>query len=89
MVGPDFQSPPAQLNPSWLNSGESRVAEDPGNNGEWWQNRTPVQRQICGEASSSANYWGINWNGYVDDEIPLRKELKSRGLLDRAIPWLR
>ena len=37
MVGPDFQSPPAQLNPSWLNSGESRVAEDPGNNGEWWR----------------------------------------------------
>ena len=36
MVGPDFQTPPAQLNPSWLSSGESRVAEDPDNNGQWW-----------------------------------------------------
>ena len=38
MVGPDFQTPPAELNPSWLGSGESRVAEDPANNGEWWRN---------------------------------------------------
>ena len=37
MVGPDFQTPPADLNPSWLASGESRVAEDPTNNGEWWR----------------------------------------------------
>ena len=56
---------------------------------KWWADRTPVQRQICGEGTHTANYWGINWNGYVDDEIPLRKELKSRGLLDRSIPWLR
>ena len=26
---------------------------------------------------------------FVDDEIPLRKELKSRGQLDRSVPWLR
>src|SRR3954451_2013089 len=37
MVGPDFQTPSADLNPSWLASGESRVAEDPTNNGEWWR----------------------------------------------------
>ena len=37
MVGPDFQTPPADLNPSWLASGESRIAEDPTNNGEWWR----------------------------------------------------
>lgn len=55
----------------------------------WWADRTPVQRQLCGEGTHTANYWGINWDGYVDDEIPLRKELKSRGLLDRSIPWLR
>ena len=57
--------------------------------GEWWANRTPVQRQICGDAPHTANYWGVNWDGYVDEEIPLRKELRTRGLLDRAIPWLR
>jgi hypothetical protein len=57
--------------------------------GAWWANRTPLQRQLCGEASSTANHWGVNWNGYIDEEIPLRKELKSRGLLDRSVPWLR
>jgi hypothetical protein len=57
--------------------------------GEWWANRTPVQRQLLGEATHTANYWGINWNGYIDEEIPLRKELKTRGLLDRSVPWLR
>jgi phytanoyl-CoA dioxygenase PhyH len=56
---------------------------------QWWADRTPVQRQLCGDGTHTANYWGINWNGYIDDEIPLRKELRSRGLLDRAIPWLR
>jgi len=57
--------------------------------GEWWANRTPVQRQLCGEAAHTANYWGINWDGYIDEEVPLRKELKTRGLLDRSVPWLR
>jgi ectoine hydroxylase-related dioxygenase (phytanoyl-CoA dioxygenase family) len=57
--------------------------------GEWYRNRTLVQRQLIGDAPHTANYWGINWDGYVDDEIPLRKELKTRDLLDRSIPWLR
>jgi Phytanoyl-CoA dioxygenase (PhyH) len=61
----------------------------PDKDGAWWANRTPVQRQLCGEGTHTANYWGINWDGYIDDEIPLRKELKTRGLLDRSIPWLR
>jgi hypothetical protein len=56
---------------------------------QWWANLTPVQRQLCGDGTHTANYWGINWDGYLDDEIPLRKELKTRGLLDRSIPWLR
>ncbi len=56
---------------------------------QWWANRTPVQKQLLGESPSTANYWGINWDGYIDDEIPLRKELKTRNLLDRSIPWLR
>lgn len=57
--------------------------------GAWWANRTPVQRQLCGEAPHTANYWGVNWNGYVDEDIPLRRELRERGQLDRSIPWLR
>jgi ectoine hydroxylase-related dioxygenase (phytanoyl-CoA dioxygenase family) len=56
---------------------------------EWYANRTPVQRQLLGAGTHTANYWGINWDGYIDDEIPLRKELKQRGLLDRNVPWLR
>jgi ectoine hydroxylase-related dioxygenase (phytanoyl-CoA dioxygenase family) len=57
--------------------------------GEWWQNRTPVQRQLLGEATHTANRWGVNWDGYIDEKIPLRHELQTRGLLDRSIPWLR
>nr|MDT0660522.1 phytanoyl-CoA dioxygenase family protein [Micromonospora sp. DSM 115978] len=57
--------------------------------GPWWANRTPVQRQLLGEGTHTANYWGVDWDGYVDDGIPLRAELKRRGLLDRSVPWLR
>jgi hypothetical protein len=57
--------------------------------GEWWANRTPLQRQLLGGAPHTANYWGVNWDGYIDEKIPLRHELNSRGLLDRSIPWLR
>lgn len=58
-------------------------------NGAWWNNRTPVQRQLLGESPDTINYWGVKWNGYVDDDIPLRRELRERGLLDRSVPWLR
>jgi ectoine hydroxylase-related dioxygenase (phytanoyl-CoA dioxygenase family) len=57
--------------------------------GEWWRNRTPVQRQLLGEATHTANHWGVNWDGYIDEQIPLRNELQTRGLLDRSVPWLR
>lgn len=57
--------------------------------GEWWSNRTPVQRQLLGEATHTANHWGVDWDGYIDEQIPLRKELHSRDLLDRSVPWLR
>ncbi|MBL7258328.1 phytanoyl-CoA dioxygenase family protein [Paractinoplanes lichenicola] len=56
---------------------------------EWWRNRTPVQRQLLGEAPHTANHWGVGWDGYIDEKIPLRHELSSRGLLDRSVPWLR
>lgn len=57
--------------------------------GRWWADRTPVQRQLLGEGSHTANYWGVGWDGYVDETIPLRAELRRRGLLDRSVPWLR
>jgi len=57
--------------------------------GEWWRNRTPVQRQLVGEAPHTANRWGVGWDGYIDEKIPLRHELQTRGLLDRSVPWLR
>lgn len=57
--------------------------------GAWWATLSPVQRQLAGDGTHTANYWGINWDGYLDEEIPLRKELKSRGLLNPSIPWLR
>lgn len=57
--------------------------------GRWWASRTPVQRQLLGDGTHTANYWGINWDGYLDEQIPLRQELRSRGLLDHSIPWLR
>lgn len=57
--------------------------------GPWWAGRTPVQRQLLGDGTHTANYWGVNWDGYVDDEIPLRHELGRRDLLDRRVPWLR
>lgn len=57
--------------------------------GGWWARRTPVQRQLLGEGSHTANYWGVNWDGYLDEDIPLRRELRERRLLDRSVPWLR
>jgi len=56
---------------------------------EWWSNRTPVQRQLLGESPHTANHWGVGWDGYIDEKIPLRHELSTRGLLDRSVPWLR
>lgn len=55
----------------------------------WWADRSPVQRQLLGDGSHTANYWGIGWDGYLDERIPLREELRRRGLLDRSVPWLR
>ena len=37
----------------------------------------------------SAHTGATRQDGWIDDEIPLRKELKERGLIDRAIPYLR
>ncbi|MFK3983215.1 phytanoyl-CoA dioxygenase family protein [Micromonospora sp. NPDC050397] len=68
-----------------------RPLDDPrlDREGPWWTARTPVQRQLLGQSPHTANNWGVNWDGYVDDEIPLRRELKRRRQLDRTVPWLR
>ncbi|TDB78454.1 phytanoyl-CoA dioxygenase family protein [Micromonospora sp. KC723] len=57
--------------------------------GPWWARRSPLQRQLLGDGTHTANHWGVGWDGYVDEEIPLRRELVQRGLLDRSVPWLR
>lgn len=63
------------------------MAIDPAS--PWWATLNPVQRQLVGEASSTANRWGVGWDGVVDESIPLRAELRERGLLDRQVPYLR
>jgi ectoine hydroxylase-related dioxygenase (phytanoyl-CoA dioxygenase family) len=57
--------------------------------GEFWEELSPVQRQLLGGGDDNANFWGIEQNGWIDDTIPLRSELMSRGLLDRNVPYLR
>ena len=57
---------------------------------EWWNSLTPIQQQLMGAPSYPVQgYWGVKKGGAIDDSIPLRAELKERGLLDRSIPWLR
>ena len=68
-----------------------RTLDDPSidENSDWYRSLTPVQRQLMGESKSTVNHWGIDWNGAIDDTIPLRAELKRRGLLDSRTPYLR
>lgn len=59
---------------------------------QWYDGLTDVQRQLIGDAFGELkvqNMWGVGDGGWIDDNIPLRRELKSRGLLDRSVPWLR
>jgi hypothetical protein len=54
--------------------------------------RPPAVRQPGTRAAGAdrrANHWGVNWDGNVDEDIPLRRDLRTRGLLDRSVPWLR
>ncbi len=37
LVGPDFATPDAQLNPEWLDSGKSRIVSEPAENALWWR----------------------------------------------------
>jgi ectoine hydroxylase len=42
---------------------------------------SPVRRQLLGEDASPHSHWGLG-----PDEVPLRVELGTRGLLDPACP---
>ena len=55
----------------------------------FWDELTDVQKQLLGDGPNLPDYWGIHEAGGINDAIPLRAELKERGLLDRSVPWLR
>lgn len=56
---------------------------------QWWADLSPIRKQLLGAGPDNANFWGIKQDGWIDDNIPLRNELKWRGLLDRNVPYLR
>ncbi len=55
----------------------------------WWENLSPLTRQLLGEGDSKADFWGIHEVGGINDQIPLRHELLKRNLINPEIPWLR
>ncbi|WUI00102.1 phytanoyl-CoA dioxygenase family protein [Spirillospora sp. NBC_00431] len=57
--------------------------------GDWWQGLTPLRRQLLGDTDEAASPFGVSLKYGVDDAIPLRAELKTRGLLDRSHHYLR
>lgn len=58
--------------------------------GDWWKGLSPLRRQLLGDADEAASHFGFTLeSGVWDDAIPLRSELKSRGLLDRSRHYLR
>ena len=59
---------------------------------DWYGKLSRIQRQLVGESFGpvpTQNYWGVGEGGWIDGNIPLRRELIDRGLLDRSVPWLR
>lgn len=56
---------------------------------EWFQRLSPVRQQLLGAGPDNANFWGVRQDGWIDQEIPLRAALASRGLLNPKIPYLR
>ncbi|GAA1684130.1 hypothetical protein GCM10009765_36910 [Fodinicola feengrottensis] len=64
---------------------EERYHPDP----HWQRILTPVQQQLLGNGPDHANFWGVRQDGWIDNDIPLRAELRARGLLDGSEPYLR
>ena len=46
----------------------------------WWDELTPIQRQLLGGGKDAISYWGVG-----GDRYPLRDYLAERGLLDAKI----
>jgi len=55
----------------------------------WFAGLSPLRRQLLGGGADHANYWGVRPDGWVDEDIPLRRELAARALLDGGAPHLR
>ena len=70
----------------WIRPLDEAVADQ---SSDWFRGLTPLQQQLLGHEPDHASFWGITQSGWIDDEIPLRAELKERGLLDRGVPFLR
>ena len=70
----------------WIRPLDEAVADQ---SSDWFKGLTPLQQQLLGYGPDHASFWGIKQSGWIDDEIPLRAELKERGLLDREVPFLR
>ncbi|MGA8114680.1 MAG: phytanoyl-CoA dioxygenase family protein [Actinocatenispora sp.] len=61
----------------------------PDRDSEWFASLSPLQQQLLGAGDTNASHWGIKPDGWIDKDIPLRKELASRDLLDRSTSYLR
>jgi hypothetical protein len=54
-----------------------------------WERMSPLRRQLLGHGEENASFFGITAaNPAWDDDIPLRAELKKRGLLDQSRHYL-
>ncbi|HEU4399509.1 MAG TPA: phytanoyl-CoA dioxygenase family protein [Actinomycetota bacterium] len=49
-----------------------------------WRRLTPVRRQLLGDGPDAMSHWGLG-----TDAVPLREELRRKGLLDPTVPQLR
>lgn len=61
----------------WIAPHEDRVIV-PGH--PWWEELTPIQRQLLGGGRDAISYWGLG-----GERFPLRDYLDERGLLDAKV----
>lgn len=54
-----------------------------------FESLSPLRRQLLGDGTDHANFWGVDTGGWIDQSIPLRAELAERGRLDGSRPCLR
>ena len=70
----------------WVRPLDEDVADQ---SSEWFQGPAAAAAAAARLRAGPRLVLGIRQDGWIDDEIPLRKEFKARGLLDRTIPFLR